>query len=129
MKKRGRKHSPGEVKLLEQVAEEFTKKKDKFGAKWIAKDLNISLASVYNYAAGEDLPRVEILRDVQRKWKVSWKLIDPSEMLKTKKILTEKQLVFSFLEALRKENVEITKIGPEGETSVLQVTMKIRFTG
>jgi hypothetical protein len=78
--------------------------------------------------AGDDLPRVEILRDVQKKWKITWNLIDPSEMLKTKRIVSEKQLVFSFLEALRKENVEITKIGPEGETSVLQVTMKIRFT-
>jgi hypothetical protein len=128
VKKRGRKHSPGEVKLLGQVATVFTEKKDKFGAKWIAKDLNISLASVYNYAAGDDLPRVEVLRDVQKKWKITWNLIDPSEMLKAKRIVSEKQLVFSFLEALRKENVEITKIGPEGETSVLQVTMKIRFT-
>lgn len=128
MKKRGRKHSPGEKKLLEQVAAEFSKKKDELGAKWIAKDLGISLASVYNYAAGEDLPRLEVLRDVQRKWKVTWKLIDPSEILKTKKAQSEQQLVFSFLDALRKENVEITKIGPEGETSVLQVTLKIRFT-
>src|SRR5262245_18107573 len=113
--------------LLRQVAEEFTKKMEKLGAKWIARDLNICLASFYNYAAGKDLPRLEILRDVQQRWGVDWRLIDPSAILKSRRAKSEEQLVFAFLENLRKKDVEITKIGPEGAT-VLQVALKIRFT-
>ena len=127
MTTRGRKHSPGEKQLLAQVAKVFTARKERFGAKRSAQELNISLASFYNYAAGKDLPRMEVLRDAQKAWRVRWDLIDPSEVLLTRKANSAEQLVFSFLESLRKENVEVVRIGPEGET-VLQVTLKIRFS-
>lgn len=126
MKTRGRKHTPGEKELLQQVAEVFTKKKQELGAKGAAKELNISVASFYNYAAGTDLPRMEVLRDAQEKWGVKWTRVDPSEVLRTRKVRSPEQYVLSFLDALREEDVEVAKIGPEG-TNALKVTLRIRF--
>ncbi len=58
----------------------FTKKKKELGAKHAARELNVSLGSFYNYAAGKDLPRMEVLRDAQQKWDTKWPWIDPSEI-------------------------------------------------
>ena len=126
MKTRGRRHTPGEKQLLQQVAEVFKKKKQELGAKRAAKELNICVASFYNYAAGTDLPRMEVLRDAQVKWGVKWKLVDPSEVLRLREVHSPEQYVLSFLDALREEDVEVAKIGPEGKNA-LKVTLKIRF--
>jgi hypothetical protein len=126
LKTRGRKHTPGEKQLLQQVAEVFTKKKQELGAKRAAKELSICVASFYNYAAGIDLPRMEVLRDAQVKWGVKWELVDPSEVLRTREVHSPEQYVLSFLDALREEDVEVAKIGPEGKNA-LKVTLKIRF--
>ena len=89
MKRRGPRHSPGEKHLMTQVARVFTlRKKEKDGAKRAAKELGISLASFYKYAAGDDLPRMEVLRAAQQKWKgVKWDLIDVSKLLKKRAVL------------------------------------------
>jgi len=126
LKKRGRKHSFAEKCRMAQVADEFKKKKNELGAKKAARQLNVSLASFYNYVAGTDLPRMEVLRDAEEKWGIKWKLIDPSEFLQTRKVRSIEQLAFSFIEAVREEDVEVAEVGPEGK-SVLQVTLKIRF--
>ena len=105
------------------------KKEEKGGARKAAEELGISLASFYKYAAGEDLPRMEVLRDAQLRWKgVKWDLIDVSEITKKKKIESPEQYVLSFLQEVHEEDVEIVKIGPKGER-VLQVLINIRFTG
>lgn len=126
MKTRGRKHSFAEKHLMAFVADVFAKKKKELGAKQAARELNVSLASFYNYAAGTDLPRMEVLRDAQQKWGVKWPLIDPSEILRTQKIQSPEQYTFSFLEGVREEDVEVVEVGPEGR-SVLHVMLKIRF--
>lgn len=130
MKKRGRKHSEGEKHLMAQVARVFSARlEEKDGAKKAAKDLGISLASFYKYASGGDLPRMEVLRDVQEKWAgVKWELIDVSQITKKKKIASPEQYVLSFLQEVRTEDVEIAKIGPKGER-ILQVLLNIRFPG
>lgn len=130
MKKRGRRHTPGEEHLMLQVAKVFSAKlEEKGGAKKAAKELGISLASFYKYASGGDLPRMEVLRDAQEKWAgVKWDLIDVSQITKKKKIASPEQYVLSFLQELRTEDVEIAKIGPKGER-VLQVLLNIRFPG
>lgn len=130
MKRRGRKHTPGEMQLMLQVARVFSAKlEEKGGAKKAAKDLGISLASFYKYASGGDLPRMEVLREAQEKWAgVKWDLIDVSQITKKKKITSPEQYVLSFLHEVRTENVEIAKIGPKGER-VLQVLLNIRFPG
>jgi hypothetical protein len=130
LKKRGRKDTPGERHLKAQVARVFSAKKDeKGGAKKAAEDLGISLASFYKYAAGEDLPRMEVLRDAQQLWKgVKWDLIDVSKITEKKKIASPEQYVLSFLQEVREKDVEIVKIGPKGER-VLQVLLNIRFSG
>ena len=130
MNKRGRKHTPGEEHLMRQVAKVFSAKlEEKGGAKKVAKDLDISLASVYKYASGGDLPRMEVLRDAQEKWAgVKWDLIDVSQITKKKNITSAEQYVLAFLQEVRTEDVEIAKIGPKGER-VLQVLLNIRFSG
>ena len=127
MKTRGRRHTPGEQQLMQQVAEVFTKKKQELGAKGAAKVLNVCVASFYKYCAGKDLPRMEVLRDAQEKWRIEWKLVNPSEVLRARKLRSPEQYVLSFIDALREDNVEVTKIGPAGKTD-LKVTLKIRFT-
>jgi hypothetical protein len=129
-KKRGSKHSPGERQLMAQVAKVFSAKRDeKGGAKKAAHDLGISLASFYKYAAGDDLPRMEVLRDAQAKWEgVKWELIDVTEITRKKKIESPEQYVLSFLREVHEKDVEIVKIGPKGER-VLQVLINIRFAG
>ena len=126
MKTRGRKHSPGEKRLMHQVAEEFGKKKEELGARKAAKELSVCLASFYNYVAGTDLPRMEVLEEAREKWGIKWDLIDPAEILRKKKVGSTEQFVFSFIDAVRKEDVEVSRIGPEG-TTVLEVRFRIRF--
>jgi hypothetical protein len=127
LKSRGRTHSPVEKRLMKQVRDVFDRKRRDVGAKQAASQLNVSLASFYNYAAGKDLPRLEVLRDAQEKWGIKWELIDPSEILRTRKVSTAEQLAFAFLDAVRQEDVEITKIKPKGK-SVLQILLQIRFS-
>jgi hypothetical protein len=129
MKKRGPRHSPGEKHLMAQVAKVFSlRKKEKGGAKRTAKELGISLASFYKYAAGDDLPRMEVLRAAQQQWGVKWDLIDVSQIVERKEVVSPEQYVLSFLQEVRTEDVEIAKIGPKGER-VLQVLLNIRFPG
>jgi len=130
LKKPGPRHSPGEKHLMAQVAKVFTaKKEEKGGAKRAVKELGISLASFYKYAAGDDLPRMEVLRAVQEKWEgVKWELIDVSRITAKKEVASPEQYVLSFLQEVRTEDVEIAKIGPKGER-VLQVLLNIRFPG
>lgn len=126
MKTRGRKRTTAEKFLLIQIKEAFSLKKAEIGAKQAAKELNVSLASFYNYAAGTDLPRMEVLKAAQEKWGTKWKLLDASEIVISHKADSPEQYVFSFLKDLCARDVEVTKVGPKGE-SALQVTLKIRF--
>ena len=130
MKTRGRKDTPGEKHLKAQVAKVFSARLEKKGgAKQAARDLNISLASFYNYSDGQDLPRMEVLRDAQRKWEgVKWELIDVSDITEKKKTVSAEQYVLSFLQDVHEKDVEIAKIGPKGERT-LQVLLNIRFPG
>jgi hypothetical protein len=128
LKRRGRKDSPGEKHLKAQVRRVFSKKKaEKGGAKKAVEELNISLASFYKYAAGDDLPRMEVLREAQDKWKdVKWDLIDVSKITQKKEISSPEQYVLEFLQEVREEDVKVAKIGPKG-ARVLQVLLNIRF--
>jgi len=71
---------------------------------------------------------VDILRRAKKEWDIKWpKLMDPSDILPTERARTPEQYVFSFLDALQKNDVEIVEIAPKGYKS-LQITLKIRFT-
>ena len=132
MANRGNKHTYAERRLMAQVAKEFKKRKVELGARKAAKQLDVSLASFYKYVAGTDLPRMEVLKRAQEKWGLKWDLIDPAQILRTRKIQSSEQYLFSFLKSVRQEDVlvyEVTppKKGPEKENA-LQITLKIRFT-
>jgi hypothetical protein len=127
MKKRpGRKRPPDAELLLSQVKEVFEKKKDELGAEKAAKQIDVGLASFYNYAKGKTIPDFEVLRRVHEKWGIKWRYIDTSEILPIRKVRTPEQAVFSFLKALDEDDVEISHVGTEGET-VLHIKLKVRF--
>ena len=94
--------------------------------------MGASLASFYNYVAGSDLPRMEVLKKAKEKWGIKWDLIDPAEIVRSQKVQSPQQYVLSFLEALREEDIEISKVTPSKrdpqKESVLQITLKIRFS-
>ena len=117
---------------MAQVAHEFKKKKAELGAREAAKQVGASLASFYNYVAGSDLPRMEVLKKAKEKWGIKWDLIDPAEIVRSQKVQSPQQYVLSFLEALREEDIEISKVTPSKrdpqKESVLQITLKIRFS-
>lgn len=126
MSTRGRRHTPSEKLLLKQVAEVFTRKKNELGADEVATALKISRASVYNYARGIDLPRMEVLRDAHKKWRIKWNNLDFSTLLAVKEIRTSEQLKLPFLNAVSEEDVEVAEVGSEKD-NVLRLELKIRF--
>ena len=126
MKKRGRKHSIEEMFLMKQVAKKFEEVRETKGAKAAAKELKVSLPSFYNYLAGSDLPRIEVLRRTREIWHIKWDQIDPSQLLQTRKIASAEQLAFSFIDAITQDDITVGKIGREGK-KVLRVTFDIKF--
>jgi len=126
LKTPGRKRPPDAEFLLSQIKDVFKKKKDELGAERAAKQLNVCLASFYKYVNGTNLPDMKVLRNAEEKWGIKWKYLDASEVLKIQKVRTPEQLVFSFLDALHEEDVEVVEVGPVGK-SVLRVMLKIRF--
>lgn len=120
------------MQLMRQVAEVFTKKrmelrKESGGVKRVAEELNISVASFYNYAAGTDLPRFEVLERVHKKWGVRWKHFDESQFLRIARLRSPEQYTIPFLDAVEAKDVRVGKIKREGK-SVLRVDLKIRFS-
>jgi len=114
--------------VIAQVKDQFSKKMKELGSvKRAARALGVSRASFYNYINGKTVPDLEVLRKASEKWGIHWKFIDASQILPKLTVNTPKQYVFSFLDAVRRDDVEILQIGPKGPKS-LQVTMKIRFT-
>jgi hypothetical protein len=126
MKRPGAAHTYAEKQLMKQVAAVFTKKKKDPGAAIAARELNVSLASFYNYANGVDLPRLEILKAAQEKWSIEWELLDPSAILKARKLNRAEQLPLP-LDSIRAEDVKVVKIGPM-KSNILSVTLNIRFS-
>lgn len=127
MKRRGPRHTPAEKLLMAQVALEFEKKKKDPGAKRAAKELGVSVASFYNYAAGTDLPRLEVLRKAHKMWGIQWKHIDSSQFVLTMKPNSPEQYILPFLDAVQEKDVRVAKIEREGK-NVLRVALKIRFS-
>ena len=126
MKKRGPRHTYAEKLLMQQVADEFTRRKKILGAKEAADQLGVSIPSFYNYAAGTDLPRIEVLRTAHKRWNIKWDLIDTSTLLKTTKLISSEQLLLPLIRSVREEDVKVIKVVGGGDSS-LRVMLKIRF--
>ena len=126
MKKRGPRHTYAEKLLMQQVADEFSKRKKLLGAKEAAGQLGVSVPSFYNYAAGTDLPRIEVLRTAHKKWKIKWDLIDTSTLLRADKPISAEQLLLPLIRSVREEDVEVIEV-VGGSDSSLRVMLKIRF--
>lgn len=127
MRKKGRKRPADAELLLEQVASEFRKQMERLGsAKLAARELGVCLASFYKYLNRENVPDMNVLFEAKKKWGIEWKHLDPSEVLRPLNVKTAKQLVFSFLEEMTTDDIEIVNVTPEG-ASVLRVSLKIRI--
>jgi hypothetical protein len=109
-RERGRKRPADAELILAQVKKEFGNKMDELGAKRAAVELNVCLASFYNYVNGKTLPDLEVLRRANTKWAITWK-----------------HMVLGFLRAVREEDVEVVRVGREG-TNLLKVALTIRFS-
>jgi hypothetical protein len=127
-KKVGPKHTYAERLLMNQVAAEFTKKWKELGtAKKASKELGIKFKSFYKYAAGTDLPRIEVLRSASIKWGIKWDLIDTSALFRAAKPISAEQLLLPLIRSVREEDVEVIEVMPAGDSS-LRVMLRIRFT-
>jgi hypothetical protein len=126
-KPRGSRHTYAEKLLMAQVASEFSEKKKEVGAREAARDLGVSVPSFYNYAAGTDLPRMEVLRKAHKKWGIHWKHIDSSQFVASMKLESPKQFALPFLDAVLKKDVKVAKIEREGK-NILRIALKIRFS-
>jgi hypothetical protein len=112
---------------MKQVAEVFTLRKGgPGGASKAAKDVNASLPSFYKYASGKSLPRMEVLKAAQQKWGVVWKLLNPTEILKARNLVSADQLPLP-LDLIREEDVQIAQIIPMGDGS-LRLTLNISLS-
>jgi len=129
VKKRGPRHTYAEKLLMKQVAEEFKKKwKEKGNAREAAEELGVNLKSFYKYAEGTDLPRVEVLKAAQDKWKIKWDLIDTSALTKASvKPVSAEQLLLPLIRSIQEEDVEIIKVATTSDSS-LRVMLEIRFS-
>ncbi len=127
MKPKGSRHTFAEKQLMAQVASEFEKKKREVGAQAAAKALGVSVPSFYNYVAGTDLPRMEVLRRAHKKWNIQWKHIDSSQFVATMKLDSPEQYALPFLDAVQAKDVQVAKIQRQGK-NVLQIGFKIRFS-
>jgi hypothetical protein len=125
LRKQGPRHTYAERQLMRQVADEFKKKKEELGAREAARQLGVSLPSFYNYVKGTDLPRNDVLLIAHQEWKVQWEHLDPSAILKTRKVTAE-QLPLS-LTSIRTQDVKIIAIGPK-KSNVLSLRVEIRFS-
>jgi len=127
VRRKGRKRPADAELLLDQVASEFGKQKERLGsAKRAAQELGVCLASFYKYLNRENIPDMNVLLAAKERWGIEWKHLDPSEVLRTSKPKTAKQLVFSFLDAMREDDIEIVEVTPDS-TTVLRVSLKIRI--
>jgi hypothetical protein len=127
MKPRGSRHTYAEKLLMAQVASEFEKKKREKGAKQAAMELGVSISSFYNYVAGTDLPRMEVLREAHKKWRIQWKHLDSSQFVITMKLDSPEQYALPLLDSVQEKDVKVAKIEREGK-NVLRIALKICFS-
>lgn len=127
MRRKGRKRPADAELLLEQVASEFSKQKERLGgARQAARELGVCTASFYKYLNRQNVPDMNVLLVAKEKWGIRWKHLDPSEVVRISKPKTAKQLVFSFLDAMREDDIEIVEVTPDS-TTVLRISLKIRI--
>ena len=124
---RGRKRPADAEMLMAQVSDEFTKKKKLLGAQKAAEELDVCLASFYNYLNKKAVPDLEVLRRANQKWNIEWKHFDFSQIMQKQAVKSPEQLALRFIEAVREEDIEVSEARPVAK-NVLKVALKIRFS-
>ena len=108
--------------LMAQVSDEFTKKKKLLGAQKAAEELDVCLASFYNYLNKKAVPDLEVLRRANQKWNIEWKHFDFSQIMQKQAVKSPEQLALRFI-----EDIEVSEARPVAK-NVLKVALKIRFS-
>src|ERR1700726_4412630 len=113
VRRKGRKRPADAEFLLEQVASKFAKEKERLkSAKKAADELGVCLSSFYKYLKKKNVPDMRVLQAAAEKWHIKWMHLDPSEVLRPRRIETAEQLVFSFLKAMKEDDIEVFQVTP-----------------
>jgi hypothetical protein len=109
-------------KLREKMAREG------WGAKRVAHELDICLASFYNYRNRKDLPSYEVLKRSHDRWGWNFQYIDFAERYaKAPSDLEQpRQYVLPFIENVRESDVQVIRAKSVKPDS-LELTVQIRF--
>jgi len=110
-----------------QVSEEFTKRKGVLGAREAAEQLDVCVASFYNYLNKKAVPDLEVLRRASQIWDITWKHMDFSEIMQKQNVRSQEQLAFAFIGSVQEKDIEVSEIRPVGK-NVLKLALKIRFS-
>jgi len=132
-RKRGRKkraRTTAEKLLMTEFSEKlYGKMKDEhWNAKKAAQELNVSLASFYNYRNKTDLPRYEILKRAHDLWGWNFKHIDFGERSARAPSETEqpRQYVLPFIENVHEDDIQVIR-AKAVKPDRLELTVQIRF--
>jgi hypothetical protein len=132
-RKRGRKKRPrttAEKLLMAEFSKKLLLKMEKEGwnAKKTAVELQISLASFYNYRNKTDLPSYEILKRSHDLWGWNFQYIDFAERSPRAPSDEEqpRQYVLPFIESVHESDIQVIRAKPVKPDS-LELTVQIRF--
>ena len=132
-RKRGRKKRPrttAEKLLMSEFSEKLDARLGEKGwnARRVAKELSISLASVYNYWHKTDLPGYEVLKRTHDLWGWKFKHIDFAESSARAPSETEepRQYVLPFIRNIHESDIQVVRAKPV-KPDRLELTVQIRF--
>jgi hypothetical protein len=74
----------------------------------------------------QTVPDMDVLWVAAKKWHIKWRYLDPSEILRRRKLKTPEQLMLGFLDGVREEDIEVVGVKPGGQAD-LRVVLSIRF--
>src|SRR5579864_3731599 len=102
--------------------------KEGWNAKQTARDLQVSVASFYNYRNKTDLPSYEILKRAHDRWGWNFEYIDFAERPGRAPSEEEqpRQYVLPFIESVKESDIQVVRAKPVRPDS-LELTVQIRF--
>jgi hypothetical protein len=132
-KKRGRKkraRTTAEKLLMGEFSDKLRgkMKSEGWNAKRTARELDVCLASFYNYRNRKDLPSYEILKRAHDRWGWNFQYIDFAERYAKAPSDSEqpRQYVLPFIENVHESDIQVIRAKPV-KPDLLELTVQIRF--
>ena len=118
------------AEFSDKLYEEMREMEGRGKAPKLARELKVSLASLYNYLKKTDLPSYEVLKRAHDNWGWSFKYIDfgarsaraPSEEEQPR------QYVLPFIDNVHQSDIQVTR-AKAVRPDCLELTVQIRFVG